>query len=232
MIRKTVYREPLLLLDRSGRPIRRLTELIRPEPVTALVGAGGKTASMLALGGELAAMGHRAVFCATTRIWPPEGTFPPGLFFEGTTLPEGKMGPPEDFQALRRKYSFVLAEADGSHCLPAKAPAEWEPALPEDAGMVIAVQGTSAYGRPIGEVCHRAEIVCALLGKTPADPFLPEDGAFLLCSEQGQRKNVNGRPYAVILNQADTPARLAAALKVASLLPREIPVVISAYREE
>lgn len=220
---------PLRVLDRRGDPLPGLLPALRPAPVTALTGAGGKTAVMLALGAELAAEGHTVSVAATTRMRPVAGPLPANLRAEGVPLPESKLGPPADLPALIAARDFVLLEADGARMLPAKAPTAYEPVLPEEAGMVIALQGVSAYGRPIGQVCHRPEIVCALLGKRPEDFFTPEDGAFLLLSGSGQHKNVGARRFAIVLNQADGPGELRAAFRAAALIPPEIPVLITAF---
>jgi len=45
----------------------------------------------------------------------------------------------------------LLIEADGSHGLPLKAPAEQEPPIPEFTDHVIVVAGVSAFGKPIND---------------------------------------------------------------------------------
>ena len=63
--------------------------------------------------------------------------------------------------------------------------------------------GLTGIGRPIAQVCHRPERVCAVLAVSPEQCITPEMAAALLLHEHGLRKGVGNRRFAVILNQAD-----------------------------
>lgn len=212
--------------------------------VISLVGAGGKTTLMLRLAREFARKGCRVAVTTTTHILPPmpceadvlltDGrsdrlatVLKPGLVVcFGTPNPNGKLSSPPD-EALREAASqadWLLVEADGSARHPVKAPAEHEPQILEPSALVIAVAGLSALGKPVGKVCHRPELACALLNITPEALFTPELLAHLITSDRGQFKNVGsaGR-FRVLLNQADDASLTALGGQTAGQISRLLP---------
>lgn len=221
---------PTRIVTPDGASHRRLRPLLPLAPVTALVGGGGKTSTLLALGRELAEAGERVTVTTTTHIRPVPQPWPEGFSVAGVPAGEGKLGPVPQPDSLATPGCWLLIEADGSRGLPAKAPAPWEPVLTEKTGLILAVQGLTAVGGRVDEVCHRPERVCALLGVSAEHLLTPEDCARLLLSPRGQRKGVNGRRFAVVLNQADTPSLLRAGLEIAKRLPPEVPCVLTSYR--
>lgn len=223
---------PLLIRGRAGYTGTTLTDLLSPAGVTAFVGGGGKTGTMLALAQELAGQGARVIVTTTTHILPVTAPLPSGMRVVGVPLPNGKLGPVEHPERLRRECDFLLLESDGSRGLPVKAPADHEPALLPETELVIALQGMTAFGKPISAVCHRPERVCAVLGKSPEELLCPADGAALLLRSQGQRKGVGHRRYAVVLNQADGKPEQDAAREIMSLLPSDISCAMTAYRQK
>ncbi len=69
----------------------------------------------------------------------------------------------------------VLIEADGAARLPLKAPAAYEPVLPESATLVIAMCGLEAQWVPLDEEhVHRASLLADLLDLEPGRPIPPE----------------------------------------------------------
>lgn len=220
----------------------------------SLVGGGGKSTLLLRLARERQARGLRTVVTTTTRILRAQGEAAGPVAGDLSALeaalarsltacaalpaPEpGKLAPPP--QALLDRAlelaGLVVAEADGAHGRPVKAPAGHEPCLLPRSAAVVAVAGLSALGRPLAEVCHRPELAARLLG-VPRDALLtPEGLARLLTSEAGQFKGV-GDParFRVLLNQADGPEALALARETAAavraLLPG-VPVAAAALRE-
>ena len=136
---------------------------------------------------------------------------------------------------------ITFLEADGAKCLPCKFPAAHEPVILPQSDIVLAVAGLSALYRPLGEVCFRAELaieawnrdVCEdgdeaypkegkrLLEEVPISKdtsLTPELLAWLLGSENGARKDISGRSFFVVLNQADTPERREDGRKVLDIL--------------
>ena len=104
---------------------------------------------------------------------------------------------------LKKSADVVLVEADGAKRKPLKAPADWEPVIPADSDLIIAVAGRSGIGGRIGDVCHRPELAAAMLEKSIKDRVTPEDAVKLAVSEAGLRKQVNTE-FRVLVNQVDT----------------------------
>lgn len=211
----------------------RLSEALAvPRGVTALVGGGGKTSLLLALARELSETA-RVLVTTTTHIWPPpmetlisptraavqEALSHTNLLAAGDSAPDGKL---RESATLGRDWAgladYVLVEADGSRGLPLKAPAEHEPALPDNVALVVAVAGMSCAGHTVSQAAHRPERYAALAGLAPDAIVTPDAVARVLLHPEGQLKRVTGR-FAVLLNQADTPQRLAFARDVARRLP-------------
>ena len=183
---------------------------IRPG-VTAIIGSGGKTTLLYALARVLSA-DARVLVCTTTHILPPEH-MPVLLHPSESALraalqvqspvctasgaENGKLLPPSlPFERLAGLADYVLAEADGSHCLPAKAHAPHEPVIPANARRVICVVGASGFGRPIAQTVHRSERFCTLTGARESDLVTPELAARGILSER--------LADIVLLNQIDT----------------------------
>ena len=148
-------------------------------------------------------------------------------------------------EAIRSEWisdaDITFLEADGAKCLPCKFPAAHEPVILPQSDIVLAVAGLSALYRPLGEVCFRAELaieawnrdVCEygdaaypkegkrLLKEVPISKdtsLTPELLAWLLGSENGARKDISGRSFFVVLNQADTSERREDGRKVLDIL--------------
>lgn len=211
----------------------RLAELLDVHPgVTAVTGGGGKTTLLRTLGEELAAGGARVLLCATTKIFPFEGL--PNLLnptedtltealasrrlvCAGTPNPgTGKLTAPGIPMArLAALADYVLAEADGSAGRPLKAHAPHEPVIPTEANQVVYVVGASGFGRPVREAVHRFERFRLLAGLEPEAPVTPEAAAEALQAEAPAW----GPPLRVFVNQVESEAALAAARRLAELLP-------------
>jgi probable selenium-dependent hydroxylase accessory protein YqeC len=153
------------------------------------VGGGGKTSLLERLAREYEAEGSLVVLTTTTHVCPADfGDRPlvivdsPGEIdrlreFRGGVSPvvgrgvdgAGKLvGVPPEWVCHLRDLPWtaaVLVEADGSKGLPLKAPAEWEPVLPECASLVVGLAGLDAQGTLLDDAhVHRADRLAALLG--------------------------------------------------------------------
>lgn len=198
--------------------------------VTAVTGGGGKTTLLRTLGGELS--GKRVILCATTKMFP----FPDllnltgdseedldraledrGIVCAGAPVPgTGKLGAPAiSMSRLAALADYVLAEADGSAGRPFKAHAPHEPVIPPEARQVILLVGASGFYRPVWEAVHRPERFCALTGVQLEDPVTPEALAAALREESSP----TGPPVRVFVNQVEDDTALAAARRLAELLP-------------
>lgn len=207
--------------------------------VTAVIGGGGKTSLLRALGQELSGAGHTVLLCTTTKILP----FPGLVNLDSPSEPElrkslaarrlaaagtpiagtGKWGPLElPMERLAELADFVLAEADGSAGRPMKAHAPHEPVIPQIANQTVLVLGASGFGLPVAQAAHRPGLYAQLAGVSPDDPVVPETAAAVLTAEA-----LHDRVY---VNQADTPERLSAARDLIKLL--SCPAAAGALRQE
>lgn len=194
--------------------------------VTALIGGGGKTTLLSALGETCARRGERVLLTTTTHLgWTPRAVSPDSTEDLNRRLVPGRAvlagypdaehhkltGIPTAWYAQLRA-DRILVEADGSRCLPLKYHRAFEPVVPPDAGLVIELAGLAALGRPAGEVLHGWR-------EAGIDPGRTVDEA--LCAvllERGLSAARSEAPKLVLLNQADTPALQAQGEVLARLL--------------
>ncbi|MDD7221067.1 MAG: selenium cofactor biosynthesis protein YqeC [Eubacteriales bacterium] len=187
---------------------------LRLPRVTALIGGGGKTTLLSALGETCARRGERVLLTTTTHLgWTPEAVCPDSVENLNRQLIPGRAvlagypdaehhkltGIPTAWYAQLRA-DRILVEADGSRRLPLKYHRTFEPVVPPDAGLVIELAGLAALGRPAGEVLHGWR-------EAGIDPVRTVDEA--LCAallERGLSAARSEAPKLVLLNQADTPA--------------------------
>lgn len=216
--------------------------------VVSLVGGGGKTALMYAMAAHCSCKGWRVLVTTTTHIMQPPG----GLWAQteaerdalwnsghyvvaGTAAPGGKLTAPPDEQ-LRfwtELADITLIEADGAKRMPCKAPAEHEPVILPQCDIVLAVSGASALGRPLNEVCFRAELASELLAVSQDAVLTPELLARLMASEAGGRKSVKKRDFFAVLNQTETAERELLAKKTAQILREQyqMPCILIYFEE-
>lgn len=189
--------------------------------VVSLVGGGGKSTLLEYLAENAAAHGMRAVIMTTTRMACPAHVcktmedcrtrWAQGEYAAcGERTENGKFRAPDDtlLGELLEEADMILVEADGAHMRACKAPAEYEPVILPQSDIVIGVMGVEVLGGGIGQVCHRPQHVCALLGCEGDHCLTASDMAEILLSEKGTRKNVGARDFYVVLNKCDDEARI------------------------
>ncbi len=163
--------------------------------IIALVGAGGKTTTMYALGDYFKARGKRVLLTTTTKIFPPQKEQVDACLIgvdlkeieidPGTTLlvglekvADGKIGGYEAEQLgsiSRRSYDVVIYEADGSKRKPIKAPADHEPVIAEGTTHVIGLVGLDALGKSATALyVHRLERFLDVTGIHMGDAVTPD----------------------------------------------------------
>lgn len=151
----------------------------------ALVGAGGKTSSMITLVDELLRAGRRVLVSTTTRagrdigraVFILDGRDGPveqrlagelsrrgAVFLSSGPLPDGKISgaSPERLNRLAHLgiADVILVEADGARQRSLKVPADHEPIIPSAADLVCPMVGLDSLGRTIDSAwVHRPELV-------------------------------------------------------------------------
>lgn len=174
----------------------------------AVVGGGGKTTTVLALGRQLP--GRRIVTTTTKMgvrqhggfavlIDPDHQDLAHGLATGAVMVRRAERGPkaigvsPLDCDRWFEDHSLcehVIIEADGARTRPFKAPAPYEPVIPTTATMVLSVIGADALGRVIADQCHRPLRVAAIAGCSPYERLTPERAARVICDVNGGGRNV------------------------------------------
>ena len=209
----------------SGR-IMTLAEAfsIGEREVISLVGAGGKTTLLYALGRELSALRYGIILTTTTKIFEPE---PSPFFLQflspelGTVktwvaehlhrhqclliarerLPSGKLEgiPPEWVEELflMDGVSAIVNEADGAAGRPLKAPREGEPVIPDNTTLLVPVMGIDGMGRPLDEETVFRSAIASRLLDLPIGSMVTEEVIARLMMElikQGPRRRAR-RPF-------------------------------------
>jgi molybdenum cofactor cytidylyltransferase len=194
----------------------------------ALVGAGGKTSAMFTLARQLpkpifltttthlaveqARLAGRHIIWDAAAGWPLEEVPQEVLLFTGPAVAPDRLGglQEEALEIVRREAARrqipLLIEADGSRRLPLKAPAEYEPVIPDFADLVVVTAGMSGLDKPLDEATvHRPERFAALSQLAPGERVTAAALAKVLLHPQGGLKGIPARARRVVLlNQADT----------------------------
>lgn len=212
--------------------------------VVALVGGGGKTSTMFALGKEAKDRGLKTVLTTTTRIYCPNdpelavvAARDPGELIKkvrnkltaltrviaGAELAQDNklvgLEPGLVPGLLEAGADLVVVEADGAARKPFKAPAGHEPVIPAATTVLIPVVGVDCLGQPLHpEYVHRPEQVAKLAGIGIGQTITPEVVAQVLTHPQGFRKGLpeNCR-WIPFINKVESVQDLELARKVALL---------------
>ncbi|MDE0067717.1 MAG: selenium cofactor biosynthesis protein YqeC [Acidimicrobiaceae bacterium] len=186
--------------------------------LVSLVGGGGKTTVLFALGAQLRGT---VVLTTTTKMGRERtGGLEPLLAPSDETL-LGELADRRvalawravsDHKALGvephvcdrwfEMADHVVVEADGSRRMPFKAPLEYEPVVPAQTTVLVACVGAAALGAVISDQCQRPERVAALAGCSAEDQLTPQRLAAVLLSDRGSRKDCPpSARFAVVINQ-------------------------------
>lgn len=186
---------------------------LRSGTVAALVGAGGKSSLMFALGRDLRSSGMTSILTTTTRLWawqknsaahvcrwPDDiGRLPTTLsqfrscLLVGATVDDKVSGIPPETVAILASQRFadvMLVEADGARGMAIKAPAVHEPAIPPGTTTVIVVVSITALEGSIEAVAFRPKLASKVIDYLLHEILTPESVAHLLAHKDGGQKNV------------------------------------------
>lgn len=219
----------------------------------ALVGAGGKTTTMLRLAADLHWAGLRTLVATTTKIWPPQG-LPVALCSETQEVAsdvraqfrrvdtvalghhigdDGKLWGVEPDLVCKLVSAaicdVILCEADGAAGRSVKAHGPGEPIVPPCATHVLVVVGVDAVGEPVdGAWIHRPERFCRLTGARPGEEITADHIARSLLAASAFVPP--GARLTFLLSKVDDPARRrhadAVALALRALAPGKRSVMI------
>jgi probable selenium-dependent hydroxylase accessory protein YqeC len=193
--------------------------------VAAFVGAGGKSSAILAIADELLEAKKTVLAAPTTKMLVSEAEKigplitsedadelrakakealsggASGVVVGGGLLSKNRVGgvEPTVVSSLAPLADVVLVEADGSRRRPIKGTAEYEPALPDAATLVVAVGNISAFGMPVDEEhVHRPELFSRLTGIGPGQSITAR--AFARALAEGSLASIpdGARPAALI----------------------------------
>lgn len=219
--------------------------------LVSLVGAGGKTSLLEALGSEQAVDGKAVLATTTTQVFRPSGAvliephedwlperierlLSPGAcltvasessLVEGRAKLKGLAPSSVDWLWEASMAPLILVEADGARRMPLKAHRTHEPVIPMTTTMLVGVLGLAGVGQPVDEehVLGAAEF-CALTGASPGQPVEPAHLAALATHPKGLFKKAPARIRKVlVLNQGELPHAADAARQVAELVGKQDP---------
>ncbi len=204
--------------------------------VTAVIGSGGKTTLLWTLAGTF--RGERTLVGTSVKIWRPEKALfdrfagpreaaalrepKPGITLAGRELAEkGKIGslPLELLGELFARFDKSFIEADGSHGLPFKGWAEYEPVVPRFVTLTVAVMPVPPAGSAAtADWAHRLPLFCGIAGAKAGEALLPAHLAAAVAHPKGLLRRARGRT-ALFFNQVETPEAESLARKILFLLP-------------
>ncbi len=209
--------------------------------VISLVGAGGKTTLLYALGRELSALRCGVILTTTTKIFEPA---PSPLFLQFLSpelnavkkwaaehlphhqclllargrLPNGKLEgiPPEWVEELflLGGVSAIVNEADGAAGRPLKAPREGEPVIPDNTTLLVPVMGIEGMDRPLDEETVFRSAIASRLLNLPIGSTVTEEVIARLMLESIKRRPAGARVIPLI-NKVDIPGGRGKAEKLA-----------------
>ena len=225
-----------------------LSEFTHAFSKIAVVGSGGKTSLIMRLAEEQKALGKKVLVTTTTHMFIPErygvlsgeaGDVAKALERDkiavvGEETDGGKIKWPGDalYAKIESLADVIIIEADGSKRLPVKFPGVNEPAVPDDAKLIIAVSGLSALAKPGRELCHRWELARTALGVDDEERLEPAHLGRLI--EKGYLSSLGKKfpqiPIIPVFNQADDDMTIEAGKKIADDLSSET-VIISSFLE-
>ncbi len=216
--------------------------------VICLVGAGGKTSLMFALARELSGTGDVVLTTTTTKIMKPRPDQSPNVIVtpasgdliheimtcigdrKHITIATGYVKntlklvgfEPHTICNLWNTglFHWIIIEADGAAGRPLKAPATYEPVIPNCTSKVIALVGLDAVGKPLNDkFVFRPQHYSQVTGLPMGMPVTEETIAKALFHEKGILKDCPaGSDQYIFFNKADEQVLLDTGRKCANIL--------------
>jgi probable selenium-dependent hydroxylase accessory protein YqeC len=227
-------------------PFDFLTEAleIQAREVISLVGAGGKTTFMYRLAKELLLIGKKVVTTTTTKILEPAAGETDSLFIDSDEqkikgfvqahinqyhritiarerVESGKLrGISPDL--VHELWDFggmdtIIIEADGAAGRPVKAPREWEPMIPSNTTLVVAILGVDGMAAALNEEnVFQPEQISKITGIPIGEKITDEAMAVLMTHPEGIFRGAPSLSRVVaFLNKVDVSEGIAKAQSIA-----------------
>lgn len=211
--------------------------------LVSLVGGGGKSTLLFALGTQLAESGKQVMLTTTTKMGRAQALAAPSVCWSARrrAVEEALDGPgpvmvvtggdshkvtgppPGSIDVLYETLGvdYIIVEADGSRGRPLKAPAAHEPVIPDSTSTVVILMGIDAVGRRLDQVVHRVEEAAAFSGLRPDAELTVGDCAEILLHPGGALRACPPAARVVVgLTKVATPEESAAAGQLRSILSR------------
>ena len=218
---------------------------LRDGEMVSLIGAGGKTTTLLQLAKELRDAGKKVLVTTTTKIFKPSKPHVDRLFIvedvdallreaakleapliiaAGSKLDQDKLiGLPAhwlDEIATSKQFAALLVEADGAASRLFKVPSELEPVVPSTTGLTIWILSIKVIGKPLdGTSVHRVQTAAALSGAPVGTPVTQQLILDLVRHPEGCLKGIPAASRkSAMINQADSPEEIEQAKKLGKAL--------------
>jgi molybdenum cofactor cytidylyltransferase len=218
---------------------------LRNGEMVSLIGAGGKTTTLLHLAKELRDAGKKVLVTTTTKIFKPSKPHVDRLFIvedldallrqtatleapliiaAGSKIDQDKLlGLPArwlDEIDTTKHFDAVLVEADGAASRLFKVPSEFEPVVPDTTNLTIWILSIKVIGKPLDATSvHRPETAAALSGSALGTPITEELILKLARHPEGCLKGIpSASRKSAMINQADSPEELERAKQLGKAL--------------
>jgi probable selenium-dependent hydroxylase accessory protein YqeC len=217
--------------------------------VVSFVGAGGKTSLMFRIARELSNAGESVLTTTTTKIMMPSKDQSPQVILTDSfeevldkaklflkknlhisaasqriDSPLGKIAgfKPDFINEIWKAgvFRWILVEADGASRRPLKAPAFYEPVIPDCSGFLIGIIGMKAIGKPLVERwVFRHKLYAEITGLKPKEAVSEESVAAALIDKNGIMKGSPSQTKKVVfLNMADNKTLVESGRKISDIL--------------
>jgi len=217
---------------------------IQAREALSLVGAGGKTTFMFRLAKELLLIGKKVVTTTTTKILEPSAGETNALFidpdeekikdyvhghidqYHHITIARERLGSrklrgisPDLVDELWDSHEIdaIIIEADGAAGRPVKAPREWEPMIPSNTTLVVAILGVDGMAAALNEEnVFQPERVSKITGIPIGEKITDEAMAVLMTHPEGIFRGAPSLSRVVaFLNKVDVSNGIAKAQSIA-----------------
>lgn len=122
-------------------------------------------------------------------------------------------------------FRWILVEADGAAGRPLKAPASFEPVIPQSSTLVVGVLGLDGVGKPLNaDSIFRPDQFGHITGLIEGEPVTAADCVTSILHKNGIMKDDSSRAERIVfLNKADQSGRMTIARQITRLMTEKYP---------